>query len=142
MTKPFILREYIFVSLFWLVFAAAVYINFQANSDKPSAVFQTITLVIASFIFTHFLTTRLLPHALRAKKMKLFLIQATGVILLLSFIYSLIFTYIEVSSKNELPHDFVNHLPFYGKDSTWPFPRLFLSTDQPVGSNFIRNTEE
>lgn len=138
MTKPFILREYIFVTLFWLVFAAAVYINFQATSDKPSAVLQTIALVITSFIFTHFLTTRLLPKALRAKKMKLFLIQATGVILLLSFIYSLIFTYIEVSSKNQLPPHFAGHLPFLWKGFYLALPASFLINGSACGIKFYQ----
>ncbi|HCA08787.1 histidine kinase [Chryseobacterium sp.] len=138
MTKPFILREYIFVTMFWLVFAAAVYINFQANSDKPSALFQTIVLVIASFFFTHFLTTRLLPNALRAKKMKLFLVQATAVIVLLSFIYSMIFTYIEVNSKNELPHDFVDHLPFLWKGFYLALPASFLINGSACGIKFYQ----
>jgi hypothetical protein len=77
MTQPLILKKYFFVAIFWLVFAAAVYINFQASSDKVSSVLQTIALVVSSFFFTHFLTTKLLPKALRLKKMKLFLIQAT-----------------------------------------------------------------
>lgn len=138
MTKPFILREYIFVTMFWLVFAAAVYINFQANSDKPSALFQTIVLVIASFFFTHFLTTRLLPNALRAKKMKLFLVQATAVIVLLSFIYSLIFTYIEVNSKNELPHDFIDHLPYLWKGFYLALPASFLINGSACGIKFYQ----
>ncbi|MCT2563441.1 sensor histidine kinase [Chryseobacterium herbae] len=138
MTKPFILREYIFVTMFWLVFAAAVYINFQANSDKPSAVFQTIALVITSFFFTHFLTTRLLPSALRAKRMKLFLVQATAVILFLSFIYSLIFTYIEVNSKNELPQDFVDHLPFLWKGFYLALPASFLINGSACGIKFYQ----
>lgn len=138
MTKPFILREYIFVTMFWLVFAAAVYINFQATSDKLSAVLQTIVLVIVSFIFTHFLTTRLLPNALRAKKMKLFLIHATGVILLLSFIYSLIFTYIEVNAKNMLPHHFVGHLPFLWKGFYLALPASFLINGSACGIKFYQ----
>ncbi|KFF28221.1 sensor histidine kinase [Chryseobacterium vrystaatense] len=138
MTKPFILREYIFVTLFWLVFAAAVYINFQATSDKQSAVLQTIVLVIVSFIFTHFLTTRLLPNALRAKKMKLFLIHATGVILLLSFIYSLIFTYIEVNAKNMLPEHFSGHLPFLWKGFYLALPASFLINGSACGIKFYQ----
>ncbi|MBL1221682.1 histidine kinase [Chryseobacterium sp. L7] len=138
MTKPFILREHIFVAIFWLVFSAAVYINFQAGSDKTSALLQTIALLITSFLFTHFLTTRLLPKALRSKKMKTFLIQATGVILLLSFIYSLIFTYIEVNSKNQLPADFVDHLPFLWKGFYLALPASFLINGSACGIKFYQ----
>jgi two-component system LytT family sensor kinase len=138
MAKPFILKKYIFVAIFWLVFAAAVYINFQAGSDKVSSVFQTIALVVSSFFFTHFLTTKLLPKALRLKKMKLFLIQATGVILLLSIIYSLIFTYIEIGSKNQLPADFIDHLPFLWKGFYLALPASFLINGSTCGIKFYQ----
>ncbi|KMQ66543.1 histidine kinase [Chryseobacterium angstadtii] len=138
MTKPIILREYIFVTLFWFVFATAVYINFQAGSNKLTALFQSVVLAVTSFIFTHFLTTKLLPSALRAKKMKLFLIQATGMILLLSFIYSLIFTYIEVNSKNQLPHDFADHLPFLWKGFYLALPASFLINGSACGIKFYQ----
>ncbi|MDQ0783917.1 sensor histidine kinase [Chryseobacterium sp. W4I1] len=138
MTKPFILREYIFVTIFWLVFAAAVYINFQANSDIISSVLQTIALVITSVVFTHFLTVKLLPKALRQKRMKLFLLQATGVILLLSFIYSLIFTYIEINSKNQLPDHFIDHLPFLWQGFYLALPASFLINGSTCGIKFYQ----
>ncbi|MEI3812984.1 histidine kinase [Chryseobacterium sp. CCNWLW24] len=138
MTQPLILKKYFFVAIFWLVFAAAVYINFQASSDKVSSVLQTIALVVSSFFFTHFLTTKLLPKALRLKKMKLFLIQATGVILLLSFIYSLIFTYIEIGSKNQLPADFTDHLPFLWKGFYLALPASFLINGSTCGIKFYQ----
>ncbi|KMQ63913.1 histidine kinase [Chryseobacterium sp. BLS98] len=138
MTKPFILREYIFITIFWLVFAAAVYINLQATSDKVSSVFQTIALVISSFFLTRFLTTRLLPKALRLKKMKLFLIHVTVSILLLSFIYSLIFTYIEINSKNQLPAKFTDQLPFLWQGFYLALPASFLINGSTCGIKFYQ----
>jgi len=138
MTKPFILREYIFIIIFWLVFAAAVYINLQATSEKVSSIYQTIALVITSFFLTHFLTTKLLPKALRSKKMKLFLIHVTGSVLLLSFIYSLIFTYIEINSKNQLPDHFIDHLPFLWQGFYLALPASFLINGSTCGIKFYQ----
>lgn len=138
MTKPFVLKNYIFSTIFWLVFAIAVWINFQANSGVYNAGLQTIVLVLSSIIFTHFLTVKLLPKALRLKKMKLFLLQATVVILTLSVIYSLIFTYIEMGSKNELPSDFLGQLPILWTGFYLALPASFLINGSACGIKFYQ----
>ncbi|CEJ67969.1 Sensor histidine kinase YehU [Chryseobacterium oranimense G311] len=138
MTKPFILRKYIFVTIFWLVFAVAVYVNFQSSGDRDTAFLQTVVLVVVSFLFTHALTTKLLPKALRLKKMKLFLFQAAAVILLLSLIYAVIFTYIEVESKNQLPPGFGNHIPVLWKGFYMSIPASFLINGSACGIKFYQ----
>ncbi len=138
MTKHFVLRKYIFVVIFWLVFAVAVWINFQASSEKNTALFETIGLVISSFLFTHFLTTKMLPKALRLKKMKLFLIEALFIILLLSFIYSLIFTYVGMRAKAPLPEGFASHLPFIWKGFYLALPASFLINGAACGIKFYQ----
>ncbi|WP_454047912.1 sensor histidine kinase [Chryseobacterium sp. Marseille-Q8038] len=133
-----VFRKHIFVILFWLVFAVAIWINFQATSDNITAVFQTLVLSITSFFFTHFLTTKLLPKALRSKKMGVFLIQATVIIFALSFIYSLIFTYIEGSNRTALPPNFSDHAPLLWKGFYLALPASFLINGAACGVKFYQ----
>lgn len=131
-------RKHIFIILFWLVFAVAIWINFQATSDNLTAVFQTLVLSITSFFFTHFLTTKLLPKALRSKKMGVFLIQATIIIFALSFIYSLIFTYIEGSNRTVLSANFSDHAPILWKGFYLALPASFLINGAACGVKFYQ----
>ena len=133
-----VFRKHIFVILFWLVFAVAIWINFQATSDNITAVFQILVLSVTSFFFTHFLTTKLLPKALRSKKMGLFLIQATVIIFALSFIYSLIFTYIEGSNRTVLPPNFSDHAPLLWKGFYLALPASFLINGAACGVKFYQ----
>ncbi|SHL56853.1 sensor histidine kinase [Chryseobacterium polytrichastri] len=138
MAKPFILKNYIFSIIFWLVFGIAMWINLQANSGLYSALLQTIALLIISFIFTQFLTIKLLPKALKLKKMKRFLIQATLVILLLSLIFSFIFAYIEVDYKTPLPPNFIDHLPILWKGFYLALPASLLINGTTCGIKFYQ----
>lgn len=138
MTKPFVLKKHIFLVLFWLVFGVAIWINFQANSGRDNALLQAIAILISSFLFTHFLTSKLLPNALREKKMKLFLIEAVLLILLLSLIYSLVFTYMEVDSKTPLPPNFSDHLPVLWRGFYLALPASFLINGSACGIKFYQ----
>ncbi|MDH6251692.1 two-component system LytT family sensor kinase [Chryseobacterium sp. H1D6B] len=138
MTKPFVLKKHIFVILFWLVFGAALWINFQSDSGRTNAFFQTLSIVTSSFIFTHFLTNKLLPQALRLKKMKLFLVEAAGVIMLLSLVYSFVYTYIEINSKAPLPPGFAAHLPVLWKGFYLSLPASFLINGSACGIKFYQ----
>ncbi|UKB79605.1 sensor histidine kinase [Chryseobacterium sp. MEBOG07] len=142
MTRSFILRKYIFIAIFWLVFAVAIWSNFQATSDGSTAVFQTVVITVTSFFFTHFLTTKLLPKALRLKKMRLFLIQATLIIFALSFIYSLIFTYVEGSTQTVLPASFSEQIPILWKGFYIALPASFLINGAACGIKFYQEHGE
>ncbi|AZA78687.1 GHKL domain-containing protein [Chryseobacterium sp. G0186] len=138
MTRFFALRKHIFVFLFWLVFAIAIWSNFQATSDGSTAIFQTFVITITSFFFTHFLTTKLLPKALRSKKMPFFLIQASLMIFALSCIYSLIFTYIEGSTTTVLPANFSDQIPILWKGFYIALPASFLINGAACGVKFYQ----
>ncbi|PKF75220.1 sensor histidine kinase [Chryseobacterium sp. PMSZPI] len=138
MTKPFVLREYIFIVIFWLVFAIALWFNFQDSSGSYAALIQSFIIVISSFIFTHYLTNKLLPKALRLKKKRTFLLQAVFIILLLSLIYSFVFTYIEVGLKRSLPPHFSDHLPILWKGFYLALPASFLICGATCGIKFYQ----
>ncbi|WP_284462404.1 histidine kinase [Chryseobacterium sp.] len=138
MTKSFVLREYIFTFIFWLVFTIVLWCNFQTDTDKYLASIQAVIIAISSFMFTHFLTNKLLPKALRAKKMKRFLIQTVMVIFLLSIIFSVIFTYLEVSPKRQLPPNFWDHIPFLWKGFYMSLPASFLINGSACGIKFYK----
>lgn len=138
MTKPFVVREYIFTVIFWLVFAIVLWCNFQINTEKYLAMFQSLIITVSSFTFTHFLTTKLLPKALRLKKMKRFLIQAALLILLLSLVYSVIFTYLEVAPKTTLPSNISGHLPILWQGFYMALPASFLINGSACGIKFYK----
>lgn len=138
MTKPFVLKEYIFSFIFWLVFGIVLWCNFQASSAKETALTQSIIIVISSFIFTHFLTTKLLPRALRSKKMKRFLLQSIMVILALSLIYSFVFAYVEVASNGPLPPKLLDHLPILWRGFYMALPASFLINGSACGIKFYQ----
>ncbi len=138
MTKPFVLKEHIFTFLFWLVFTFVLWCNFQTSTEKYLAMLQAIIIGIGSFTFTHFLTNKLLPKALRAKKMKRFLIQTIMVIFLLSLIFSFIFTYLEEFPKNHLPERFVDHLPILWQGFYMSLPASFLINGSACGIKFYK----
>lgn len=100
--------------------------------------FQTCVILISSFIFTQFLTIKLLPKALRAKKMKWFLIQAILIIFSLSIIFALVFTYIRVDNGNPLPEDFLNQLPFLWKGFYMSIPASLLINGTACGIKFYQ----
>ncbi|MGE8556273.1 MAG: sensor histidine kinase [Chryseobacterium jejuense] len=136
MTKPIVFKEYIFSLCFWCVFAVAIWINFQANTDRFIALLQTIAIVISSFIFTYHLTYNLLPKALRAKRMKVFLIQAAVNILILSIAYSFTFTYLQVAPTVNLPPNFYDHLPILWQGFYMALPAAFMISVATCGIKF------
>lgn len=138
MTKPFVLKNYIFRIIFWLVFGIAMWINLQANSGPYSALYQSIALLIISFVFTQFLTIKLLPRALKLKKMNWFLVQATLIILLLSVVYSFVFAYIEVDYKTPLPPHFIDHIPILWQGFYLALPASFLINGTTCGIKFYQ----
>ncbi len=138
MTKPFAIRKYIFTIIFWFAFGIFLWLNFQATDGKLNSFFQTCVILISSFIFTQFLTIKLLPKALRAKKMKWFLIQAILIIFSLSIIFALVFTYIRVDNGNPLPEDFLNQLPFLWKGFYMSIPASLLINGTACGIKFYQ----
>ncbi|MCJ7934072.1 MAG: histidine kinase [Chryseobacterium sp.] len=138
MTKSFVVREYVFTFIFWLVFAIVLWCNFQIATGKYLAMIQAVIITISSFTFTHFLTNKLLPKALRLKKMKRFLIQATMVIFLLSLVYSVIFTYLEVAPKTSLPPHIIDHLPILWQGFYMALPASFLINGSACGIKFYK----
>ncbi|RXM52263.1 histidine kinase [Chryseobacterium sp. CH25] len=138
MTNPFVLKEYIFTFIFWLVLTIVLWCNFQTETDKYLAMIQAIIIALSSFTFTHFLTSKLLPKALREKKMKKFLIQTTMVIFILSIIFSVIFTYLEAAPKDQLPPNFKDHLPFLWRGFYMSLPASFLINGSACGIKFYK----
>ncbi|WP_312286928.1 sensor histidine kinase [Chryseobacterium gleum] len=136
MTKSFVLKEYIFTFIFWLVLAIVLWFNFQSTTEKYLAMTQAAIIAAFSFTFTHFLTNRLLPKALREKKMKLFLVQLVMVIFMLSLVFSVIFTYLEVEPKDQLPESFRDQLPFLWKGFYMSLPASFLINGAACGIKF------
>ncbi|WP_426476633.1 sensor histidine kinase [Chryseobacterium sp. CBSDS_008] len=107
-------------------------------TEKYLAMIQAVIIVGSSFTFTHFLTNKLLPKALREKRMKRFLVQAVMVIFMLSVIFSVIFTYLEVSPKYELPQDFLHQLPFLWQGFYMSLPASFLINGAACGIKFYK----
>lgn len=142
MTKPPIFKEYIFYLSFWCIFAVVIWINFQVNTDRLIAVLQTIAIVITSFIFTYHLAQKLLPKALRTKKMKIFLIQAVVNILMMSVVYSFIFTYLQVAPKVDLPPSFYDHLPILWQGFYMAIPAAFMISVATCGIKFYLEHEK
>jgi len=136
MTKSFVLKEYIFTFIFWLVLAIVLWFNFQSTTESYLAMTQAAIIAAFSFTFTHFLTNRLLPKALREKKMKLFLVQLVMVIFMLSLVFSVIFTYLEVEPKDQLPESFRDQLPFLWKGFYMSLPASFLINGAACGIKF------
>ncbi|CAI8848377.1 sensor histidine kinase [Chryseobacterium sp. IT-36CA2] len=138
MTKSFVLKEYIFTFIFWFVLAIVLWCNFQITTEKYLAMIQTVIVTVSSFTFTHFLTNKLLPKALREKKMKRFLVQVVMVIFILSLIFAVIFTYLEVAPKEELPKSFSGQLPFLWKGFYMSLPASFLINGAACGIKFYK----
>ena len=138
MTKSFVFKEYLFTFIFWLVLAIVLWCNFQTTTEKYLATIQAVIIVSFSFTFTHFLTNKLLPKALQEKRMKRFLVQAVMVISLLSVIFSVVFTYLEVAPKNELPPNFPDQIPFLWKGFYMSLPASFLINGAACGIKFYK----
>lgn len=138
MTKPFVLKEYIFSIIFWLVLGFVLWCNIQVSATGLSALIQAIIIVLSSFAFTHFLTNTLLPKALRLKKMKQFLIQVTVITLILSLIYALVFTYVDEADKGTLPSDFRDQIPFLWRGFYMSLPASFLINGSACGIRFYQ----
>ncbi|MGH1518644.1 sensor histidine kinase [Chryseobacterium sp. JK1] len=138
MTKSFVLKEYIFTFIFWLVLGIVLWCNFQITTEKYLAMIQAVIIVVSSFAFTHFLTNKLLPKALREKKMNRFLIQAVLVIFILSIFFAIIFTYLEVAPKNQLPRNFSDQFPFLWKGFYMSLPASFLINGAACGIKFYK----
>lgn len=138
MTKPFVLKEYIFSFIFWLVFGFVLWCNIQVSATGLSALIQAIIIVVSSFIFTHFLTNTLLPKALRVKKMKRFLIQVAIITLILSLIYALVFTYVDEAYKGNLPPYFSDQIPILWRGFYMALPASFLINGSSCGIRFYQ----
>lgn len=138
MTKPFVLKEYIFSIIFWLLFGFVLWCNIQVSATGLSALIQSVIIVISSFIFTNFLTSTLLPKALRLKKMKRFLAQVAIIILILSLIYAMVFTYVDEAYKGNLPPDFVDHIPILWRGFYMALPASFLINGSACGIRFYQ----
>lgn len=136
MTKSFIVKEYILTFIFWLVLAIVLWFNFQSTTESYLAMTQAAIIAAFSFTFTHFLTNKLLPKALREKKMKLFLVQLVMVIFMLSLVFSVIFAYLEVEPKDQLPENFTDQLPFLWKGFYMSLPASFLINGAACGVKF------
>ncbi|AKK72596.1 histidine kinase [Chryseobacterium gallinarum] len=138
MTKSFVLKEHIFTFLFWFVFTIVLWCNFQTSTEKYLAMIQASIIGFCSFTFTHFLTNKLLPKALQAKKMRQFLIQAIIVIFLLSLVFSVIFTYLEAAPKEELPENIWDHLPYLWQGFYMSLPASLLINGSACGIKFYK----
>ncbi|TZF95937.1 GHKL domain-containing protein [Chryseobacterium panacisoli] len=138
MTKSFVFKEYVFTFIFWLTLAIVLWCNIQISTEKYLAVIQAIIITASSFTFTHFLTNKLLSKALREKKMNQFLIQAVIVIFVLSLIFAVIFTYLEVTPKNPLPQSFSDQLPILWQGFYMSLPASFLITGVACGIKFYK----
>ncbi len=111
MTRMFTLRKIIFTLIFWLVFGLFFWLNLQANDGKLNALLQTISILIASYLITNYLTTKCLPKVLRSKKMKRFLMEVALSVFLLSVVFALIFTYVHVDRGFTISSNFAEQLP-------------------------------
>ena len=138
MTKPIVLKEYIFSFIFWLALSVVLWCNIQVSAGALSALIQSILIIISSFILTHFLTNKLLPKALRLKKMKRFLIEISIIILILSLIYSCIYTYVDVAFEGSLPDNFSGHLSFLWRGFYMGLPASFLINGSACGIKFYQ----
>ena len=138
MTKSFVFKEYIFTFIFWLALAIVLWCNLQITTDKYLAMIQAVIIAVSSFTFTHSLTNKFLPKALREKKMKQFLIQVVIVILILGLIFAVIFTYLEVTPKNHLPLSFSDQLPILWQGFYMSLPASFLITGVACGIKFYK----
>lgn len=138
MTKSFVLKEYIFTFIFWLVLAIVLWFNFQSTTEKYLAMTQAAIIAGFSFILTHFLTNKFLPKALLEKKMKRFLVQAVLVIFMLSLVFSFIFTYLEFAPKEQLPKNFRDQLPILWQGFYMSLPASFLINGAACGIKFYK----
>ncbi len=138
MIKPFTIRKYIFTIIFWFAFGVFLWLNFQSDDGKLNALFQTCAILISSFIFTQLLTVKLLPKALRSKRMKWFLIQSILIIFSLSILFSLIFTYIRVDRSAPLPPNFSGQIPLLWKGFYLSISASFLINGTACGIKFYQ----
>lgn len=127
-----------FSIIFWLLFGFVLWCNIQVSATGLSALIQAVIIVISSFIFTNFLTNTLLPKALRLKKMKRFLAQVAIIILILSLIYAMVFTYVDEAYKGHLPPDFIDHIPILWRGFYMALPASFLINGSACGIRFYQ----
>ena len=133
-----LLKEHLFITIFWVVLGITLWLNFQANDSKYDALIQTISILFFSIILTYFLTEKLLPKALQKKKMKQFLILSIFFILTLSILNSLVFTYISVNSKEPLSTQFSDHIPILWKGFYLSIPASLLIIGTACGIRFYQ----
>lgn len=136
MTKPFVLKKHLLILIFWFVFGFALWIQIQVDSGMYNALLQTSIILISSFIFAYFLTDKLLPKALTSKKMNRFLVETAIVIILLSFIFSFVFTYINIDAKTPIPPGFSEHLAVLWKGFYLSIPSSLLIIGTACGIQF------
>lgn len=136
MTKPLVLKKHILIIIFWLVFGMAIWMQIQVDAGMYNAFLQTSIILISSFIFAHFLTDKLLPKALISKKMNQFLAEAGIVIILLSFIFSFVFAYINIDAQTPLPPSLSGHLSVLWKGFYLSIPASLLIIGTACGIRF------
>ncbi|MBT2621567.1 histidine kinase [Chryseobacterium sp. ISL-6] len=136
MTTPLVLKKHVLITIFWMVFGIAIWIQIQADVGMYNAFLQTSIILISSYIFAHFLTNKRLPKALISKNMNQFLIEALIVILLLSFIFSLVFTYININAITPIPPGVLSHLSVLWKGFYLSIPASLLINGTACGIRF------
>jgi hypothetical protein len=76
MTKPFVLKEYIFSFIFWLVLTIVLWCNFQTDTEKYLAMIQAVIVAVSSVYIYSFSDQQTSSKGFTGQKMKQFLIQA------------------------------------------------------------------
>ena len=135
-TKMLNIKKNLITFIFWTVFGLFLWLNFQANDGKLNAFVQTCAIIVTSYFFTSFLTSKRLPKALRSKKMTGFFVEVGISIFLLSIIFALIYTYINVGNRFRLPHGFTNQLPLLLQGFYLSIPASLLINGAACGIKF------
>lgn len=136
MTTPLVLKKHVLITIFWMVFGIAIWIQIQVDAGMYNAFLQTTIILVSSYIFAHFLTNKRLPKALISKNMNQFLIEALIIVLLLSFIFSFVFTYINIDAITPIPPGFSSHLAVLWKGFYLSIPASLLINGTACGIRF------
>lgn len=136
MNNLLVLKKHVLITIFWLVFGVAIWIQIQADAGMYNAFIQTTIILTSSYVFAHFLTNNRLPKALTSKNMNKFLIEALIVVLILSLIFSLVFTYINIDLITPISPGFSSHLAVLWKGFYLSIPASLLINGTACGIRF------
>ncbi|ASW75273.1 histidine kinase [Chryseobacterium piperi] len=136
MNNLLVLKKHVLITIFWLVFGVAIWIQIQADAGMYNAFIQTAIILTSSYVFAQFLTNDRLPKALISKNMNKFLIEALIVVLILSLIFSLVFTYINIDLITPIPPGFSSHLAVLWKGFYLSIPASLLINGTACGIRF------